>query len=153
DGKLDLFVCNYVTWSPDADLSQKFTLTGKERAFGPPKNFSGTTCFLYRNLGDGRFQDVTLSAGIPVYNPLARPARIYQVSLPFTGPLAILAPDLFSKPIGKSLGILVSDLDGDGYPDIIVANDTVRNFLFHNEPDEKGRRRFAEIAEKANIAY
>src|SRR5207245_912678 len=73
--------------------------------------------------------------------------------LPFTGPLAILAPDLFSKPIGKSLGVLVTDLDGDGYPDIIVANDTVRNFLFHNEPDGKGGRRFVEMAEKAGIAY
>ena len=153
DGKLDLFVCNYVTWSPDADLSQKFTLTGQERAYGPPKNFSGTHCFLYRNLGDGRFEDVTRSAGIPVYNPLARPAPFYQLSLPYVGPLAVWAPHLFTKPIGKSLGVLVTDLDGDGYPDIVVANDTVRNFLFHNEPDGKGGRHFVEMAEKASIAY
>ena len=133
DGLLDLFVCNYITWSPDLDLSQEFTSTGKGRTFGPPRNFNGTHCFLYRNLGGGRFEDVTLSAGIPVYNPLA--------------------PDRSSKPIGKSLGVLVTDLDGDGWPDIVVANDTVRNFLFHNEPDGKGGRRFFEMAEKASIAY
>jgi hypothetical protein len=153
DGKLDLFVCNYISWSPYADLSQKFTLTGSERAFGPPKNFNGANCFLYRNLGDGRFQDVTQLAGIPVYNPLARPEPIYEISLPFAGPIALLAPDLFSKPIGKSLAVLVTDLDGDGWPDIVVANDTVRNFLFHNEPDGKGGRHFVEMAEKASIAY
>jgi hypothetical protein len=153
DGLLDLFVCNYVSWSPKDDLSQGFTLTGSQRAYGPPKLFDGTHCFLYRNLGGGRFEDVTLTAGIPVYNPLARPASIYQVPLPFVGPLAIFAPDLFSKPVGKSLGVLVTDLDGDGYSDIVVANDTVRNFLFHNVSDGRGGRRFVEMAEKAGIAY
>jgi hypothetical protein len=153
DGKLDLFVCNYIDWSPAKDRSQGFKYNGRDRGFGPPKNFDGAMCFLYRNLGDGRFEDVTLSAGIPVYNPLARPEEVYQAPLPFVGPFAILAPDLFSKPIGKSLAVVATDLDGDGYPDIIVANDTVRNFLFHNVPDGKGGRRFVEMAETANIAY
>jgi hypothetical protein len=120
DGLLDLFVCNYLTWSPDADLSQKFTLTGNERAFGAPKYFDAAQCFLYRNLGGGRFEDVS---------------------------------HLVSKPAGKSLGVLALDIDEDGWPDIIVANDTVRNFLFHNVPDGKGGRRFEEIGVKAGVAY
>jgi hypothetical protein len=33
---------------------------------------------------------------------------------------------------GKSLGVVASDLDGDGWPDLYVANDTTINFLFHN---------------------
>ena len=41
---------------------------------------------------------------------------------------------------GKGLGIVASDLDGDGRPDIYVANDTTINFLFHN----LGGSRFAE---------
>ena len=39
-------------------------------------------------------------------------------------------------------GVVFSDLDGDGWPDIYVANDSVPNFLFHNQGDG----RFAEIA-------
>src|SRR5207244_1178149 len=58
DGRLDLFVCNYVTWSPDYDLKLEAALVGsKDRAFGPPTPFPGTQCFLYRNKGDGTFED------------------------------------------------------------------------------------------------
>ena len=41
DGLLDLFVCNYVNWSKENDLSQSFTLDGETRAYGPPKAFAG----------------------------------------------------------------------------------------------------------------
>jgi hypothetical protein len=153
DGRLDLFVCNYITWSPQVDLSQEFNTTGTGRSFGPPKNFNGTHCFLYRNLGNGRFEDVTRSAGIPVYDPYSRPSAAHQASLAIAGPMALLVPDLFVKPIGKSLGVLITDVDEDGWPDIVVANDTVRNFLFHNVPDGKGGRRFEEKAVEYGIAY
>jgi hypothetical protein len=45
------------------------------------------------------------------------------------------------------------DPDADGWPDLIVANDTVRNFFFHNVPSADGGRRFEEVGLTANVAY
>src|SRR5262249_33820917 len=48
DGRLDLFVCNYVAWTPDYDLKLESSLRGaRDRAFGPPVTFAGSQCFLY----------------------------------------------------------------------------------------------------------
>jgi enediyne biosynthesis protein E4 len=52
---------------------------------------------------------------------------------------------------GKALGVAVGDVDGDGWPDLFVANDTEPNFLFHNQPGPSGRR-FAEIGLEAGVA-
>ena len=47
-------------------------------------------------------------------------------------------------PLAKSLGVAFADVDGDGWIDIVVANDTVQNFLFHNQGDGT----FREIARR-----
>src|SRR5262249_49953709 len=57
------------------------------------------------------------------------------------------------RPVGKSLGVIVCDADEDGWPDIVVANDGVRNFLFHNVSDGQGGRCFVEVGEKSGVAY
>jgi hypothetical protein len=124
DGRLELFVCNYVVWSPEKDLNQHFTTKGGDRAYGPPNAFEGTNCFLYRNMGNGRFEDVSAKAGIRV-----------------TGNSG--------NAVGKSLGAIACAVDDDGWPDIVVANDTVRNFYFRNKKDGT----FEEMGEKCNIAY
>ena len=49
---------------------------------------------------------------------------------------------------GNGLGVVVADYDGDGWPDVFVANDSVPNFLFRNE----GNWRFAEAALAAGVA-
>ncbi len=62
DGKLDLFVVNYLKWSPSMTL---FCGDSKgPRAYCHPKFFEGLPNTLYRNRGDGTFEDVSLKAGI-----------------------------------------------------------------------------------------
>jgi hypothetical protein len=124
DGLLDLFVCSYVTWSPKLDLTHGCTLKGAGRAFCPPRAFRGAHCFLYKNMGGGKFKDVSAQAGIQV-----------------TGERG--------EPLAKALGVAVCDVDGDGWADIIVANDTVRNFFFHNQRDGT----FKERGQESGVAY
>ena len=50
--------------------------------------------------------------------------------------------------VGKGMGLAFADYDDDGRMDVFVANDTVRNFLFHNEGDK-----FVEVGLKAGIAF
>ncbi len=52
-------------------------------------------------------------------------------------------------PMAKSLGVIFPDVNADGYPDIMVANDTVQNFLFLSQPDGT----FAESAAVSGVAY
>jgi hypothetical protein len=68
DGRLDLFVCNYVQWDKQTDLNLGSTLDGVNRSYGPPKDFGGTFPYLYRNDGDGRFTDVSKETGIQIRN-------------------------------------------------------------------------------------
>lgn len=51
--------------------------------------------------------------------------------------------------VGRTMGVTAADFDGDGYPDIYVANDRTENFLFHNRKDKT----FEEIAVDAGVAY
>ncbi len=62
DGLLDLFVCNYVRWSPDQDVF--CSLDGRQKAYCTPEAYRGATCWLFRNRGGGRFEDVTAKAGV-----------------------------------------------------------------------------------------
>jgi len=108
DGRLDLFVCEYVLWSRDLDLSLGFSLTGVGRAFGQPTSFTGTQSNLFHNEGDGAFKEVSKEMGVEVINPDTQ------------------------VPVGKGLGVAAVDVNRDGWTDIMVANDTVQNFLFIN---------------------
>ena len=50
---------------------------------------------------------------------------------------------------GRTMGVTAADFDGDGYPDIYVANDKTENFLFHNKHDGT----FEEIALESGAAF
>ncbi len=125
DGDLDLFVANYVKWSPGIDMRQGTTLTGIGRAYGQPNDFEGAFPFLYRNRGDGAFEEVSEAAGIRIRSPAS------------------------GVPEAKSLGVAPVDLDGDGLMDLVVANDTVPNHVFHNQ----GGGVFRETGARSGIAY
>ena len=62
DGKLDLFVCNYVEWSPETD--QFCSLDGKNKSYCTPAKYKGQSNTLYRNRGNGTFENVTKRAGL-----------------------------------------------------------------------------------------
>jgi hypothetical protein len=62
DGKLDLFVGNYVEWSLEKDLF--CTLNGKTKSYCTPESYQGQSPTLYRNVGDGTFENVTRKAGL-----------------------------------------------------------------------------------------
>ena len=60
----------------------------------------------------------------------------------------VSAPSGIGGHIGKGMGVAFADIDGDGFTDIFVANDSVRNFLFHNQGDGT----FREIGLEAGVA-
>ena len=62
DGLLDLFVCNYVRWSAERDVF--CSLDGKQKSYCTPEAYRGDTSWLFRNRGDGTFEDVTATCGI-----------------------------------------------------------------------------------------
>jgi hypothetical protein len=116
DGRLDLFVCNYVKWSPEHDVF--CSLDGKHKSYCTPEAYRGETCWLFHNRGDGTFEDVTASSGI------------------------------FDSS-SKSLGVAMLDYDQDGWPDLLVANDTQPNKLYRNARNGT----FKDVAVEAGIAF
>src|SRR5271165_49496 len=109
DGKLDLFVANYL----DMDLatapvpeSGPCLYKGILVACGPPGMESGKN-ILYHNNGDGTFTDVSAGAGLENANGT------------------------------YGLGVLVADFDNDGWPDIYVANDSTASALYQNKRNGK----------------
>ncbi len=125
DGDLDLFVGNYVKWNKEIDFQLGSTLVGFGRAYGQPMNFEGSFPSLFENDGAGTFTDVSESSGIRVANKA-------------TG-----------VPVAKSLGVAPVDLNKDGWMDLIIANDTVRNFVLSNRWD----RTFKEVGSLTGLAY
>ena len=109
DGKLDLFVANYI----DMDLatapvpeSGPCLYKGIMVACGPP-GMNGGKNILYHNNGDGTFTDVSEKCGILDSNGT------------------------------YGLGVLTADFDNDGWPDIFVANDSTASALYQNQKNGK----------------
>jgi hypothetical protein len=116
DGLLDLFVCNYVKWSPDRDVF--CSLDGKHKSYCTPEAYRGATCWLFHNRGNGTFEDVTAASGI------------------------------FDSS-SKSLGVALLDDNHDGWPDLLVANDTQPNKLYRNQHNGT----FKDAAVEAGLAF
>ena len=134
DGDLDIVVANYVRWSPDIDRAVGYTLDGTTRAYGPPTGFAGTRLIILES-DRGAFRDVTEASGAALRNPV-------------TGEYA-----------AKALGLVFADIDRDGRPDILVANDKTPKFLLRNgsgadtSDDGATAMRFTDIAVPTGFAY
>jgi hypothetical protein len=109
DGRLDLFVANYIEMdlaTAPVPESGPCLYKGVMVACGPP-GLNGGKNLLYHNNGDGTFTDVSESAGILSTNGT------------------------------YGLGVLTADLDNDGWPDIYVANDSTASALYQNKRNGK----------------
>lgn len=62
DGKLDIFVANYVQWTLKGDIW--CSLDGTAKSYCTPESYKGTRSKLYHNLGGGKFEDVSVKAGV-----------------------------------------------------------------------------------------
>jgi hypothetical protein len=105
DGWLDLVVVHYV----DFDPSVRCTGFSGRPDFCGPKKFSGTVTRLFRNLGKQ-------ACGPVAFRDVTVTSRLAE------------------RP-GRGLGVLCADFDGDGWPDIFVANDAQANHLWINQKD------------------
>lgn len=121
DGRLDLFVGHYIKWTPATDVYA--SVDGKRKSYVGPISYPGQPNRLYRNLGNGRFADVSKRAGIS-----SSDGRALN---------------------GKALGVAICDYNHDLWPDIIVANDLTPNFLFRNNANGT----FSEVGVASGIAY
>lgn len=171
DGRLDLFVANYVRWTPKTDL--RCSLDGSTKSYCTPESYTGTASKLYRNLGGGRFEDVSKAAG--VHDPTSKALGV--AVLDFDGDLW---PDLFvandTQPnrlyrnnrdgtfteVGLGAGVAYSeegiargamgvdaaDYDRSGRPHLLVGNFSNQMLgLYHNE----GNGLFVDEAPRSTV--
>jgi enediyne biosynthesis protein E4 len=139
DGYPDLYVCQYVDWSMENNPT--CTYDGKTKDICPPKQFHALPHKVFHNNGDGTFTDVSNEAGLR----MARKETDYEkLSYLKATEIDNLKRADAAGEFGKGLGVLAVDVNGDGKPDIYVANDTVDNFLYVNV-SESGKIRFREV--------
>ncbi|MBZ5671232.1 MAG: CRTAC1 family protein [Acidobacteriia bacterium] len=106
DGYLDLFVARYVYTDIHHLPPPDPNATGyRSVILEMPDEMPGETDYLFRNRGDGTFEDVSQKAGV------SDPSKLH------------------------GMGVVWGDYDGDGWPDLFVTNDDGQNFLYHNKGD------------------
>lgn len=121
DGHLDLYVANYIEFDPKtAPLPESGPCLYEGLLVAcGPPGLQGGRDILFRNNGDGTFSDVSEMAGI------------------------------WKKQGTYGLGVLVSDFDDDGWPDIYVADDSAPSALFKNNHDGT----FTDVGMESGVAF
>ncbi len=120
DGDLDLYVTRYLVFDP-RHPPPPTTFLGVE-VFAGPMGLEPAPDAVYRNRGDGSFEDATAEWGFDA------PAPSY------------------------GLGVTILDLDGDGAPEVFVGNDSAGNFLFRRSEGGAGAVRFVELGLASGVA-
>ncbi len=157
DGKADLFVANYVQWSEKGDLW--CSLDGSTKSYCTPEAYHGTACKLYRNLGNGKFKDVSEQAGIgdPTSKSLGvtvldynndgwpdifvandtQPNKLYRNNKNGTFSDVALGAGVAFGEDGVARGAMgadAADYDRSGRPALLVGNFSNQMLaLYHNE--------------------
>ena len=171
DGHLDLLVANYVRWSPGADIY--CSLDGHSKSYCTPEAYPGATCWLFRNRGDGTFEDVTGKAGLndPTSKSLGltlidydqdgwpdvfiandtQPNKLYHNNGNGTfTERAVEAGVAFSEDglARAGMGADAADYDNSGAPSLVVTNFSNQMIgLYHNE----GNGYFADQAARSSV--
>ena len=157
DGQLDLFVTNYVEWTPETDLY--CTLDGESKSYCTPESYRGQSSSLFRNLGDGTFEDATVASGVSSPSAKALSATMFDVDddgwmdlfvTNDTQPnqlfrnngdgtfedIAVVAGVAFSEAgvARAGMGVDAADYDGSGRPSLVIGNFSNEMMaLYHNE--------------------
>jgi enediyne biosynthesis protein E4 len=145
DGHLDLLVANYVQWSPQTDIY--CSLDGRTKSYCTPEAYPGTTCWLFRNRGDGTFEDVTGKSGL--HDPTSKSLGLTMIDYDLDGwPDVFVANDTqpnklyhnngdgtFSETAVSAgvafsedgvaragMGADAADYDNSGLPSLVVTN-------------------------------
>ena len=130
DGKLDLFVCHYVHWTPATDIYG--TINHRDKSYSPPYLYQGEASRLYHNEGtlqQPKFVDVSAQAGI---HERISPLTKRQEKIP-----------------SKALGVVICDFNNDGWPDLVVSNDSEANWVLRNNKNGT----FSEVGQVVGAAY
>jgi hypothetical protein len=145
DGHLDLLVGNYVTWSAEADIY--CSLDGRTKSYCTPEAYPGATCWLFRNRGDGTFEDVTGKAGL--HDPTSKSLGLAMIDYDMDGwPDIFIANDTQPNKLYRNnrngtfsetgiaagvafsedgvaragMGVDSADYDNSGAPSLVVTN-------------------------------
>jgi hypothetical protein len=120
DGHLDLYVARYaaVTWDEVVHAQRTLTWRGGPKVMAGPVGFRGAADVFYESRGDGTFVDATDRRGLTDTAP------------------------------AYGFGVLATDYDNDGWPDLYVANDSNPNFLYRN----RGQGSFESVGLLSGVA-
>jgi hypothetical protein len=171
DGELDLVVANYVQWSLEGDLY--CTLDGKSKSYCTPESYKGTAVRLWRNRGDGTFEDATKKAGLAeptsktlgiaildydndgwpdiLFSNDTQPNKLYRNNGNGTfTEKAVVAGIAFSEDgvARAGMGVDAADYDRSGAASILITNFANQMLsLYHNE----GKGLFVDEAPRSEV--
>ena len=157
DGKLDLFVAHYIEWSVATD--RYCSLDNKNKSYCTPQTYKGQSSTLFRNKGDGTFENVTRRAGL--YDPSSKalgialldydndgwldlfvsndtePNKLYHNNRDGTfSEVGVAAGVAYSEAgtVRAGMGTDAADYDNSGRQSLVVGNFTNEGMaLYHND--------------------